>query len=484
LKTTIWSILMIITGKATKRGQAMIFLLMVMVILVFAVLWNVDIHNIIALKSRSQHAGDASALMAARWQGITLNIIGDLNIMQAVAISEADAYALAAITNIQKRLCFTGPLIALEASQQAAKNNGIYENPAFSRRLLAHAQRVRDEYPHRTDGSGNMLFPEPYAGAWEEYAAMLESVANNGVAAAPDNTHFYSDLAGDHTLLDQSFYDAVASSYWCWFFFHDYSLLENYTNYRSWPPLPPIENRYYENPEIFGLWLSSQSAQLATMGTEADSFRDMMSILAEDRSLGVITTNAMATNALWFVYDPDRWGTWDAMATTGADRFPLTGSLKNEYNYRGADAVSRITAEDSAMLTPDQPAPGIVWTAAAKPFGYLHEKERPNSYTLVLPAFHEVALIPVDAASGSGGGAYDIAWRDHIETHLEPYLSRGPVALEPSCYYCQQLTHGKWESPAFRQRGIQWLSVNSHLCVLPPPQGPGPGRGGGTRRGH
>ena len=472
------------TGKTNKRGQTLIFLLMVMVILVFAVLWNVDIHKIIALKSRSQHAGDAAALMAARWQGITLNIIGNLNIMQAVALSEEDAYALAAITNIQHRLSFTGPLIALEAAQQAAKNNGIYENRAFSERLLAHAQRVREEYPHRTDGSGNMLFPEPYEGAWEEYAAMLESVANNGVAAGPDNTHFYSDLAGDHTLLDQSFYDAVASSYWCWFYHHNYSLLENYVNYQSWPPLPPIENRYYQNPEIFGLWLNTQRAQLATMTTEEDTFRDLLNSLAADSSLGVITTNAMATHAAWFAYDPDRWGTWDVMNTSGEDRFPLTGPLKPEYNYTGADAVLRIIAEDSSLLTPDQSAPGVVWTAAAKPFGYLPDRERPNSYTLVLPAFHEVALIPVDAATGAGAGAYDIAWRNHIETHLEPYLARGPSSLESGCYYCQQLTHAKWESPAFRHRGVQWLAVNSHLCVLPPSPGPGRHRGGGTRRGH
>ncbi|MFU8779712.1 MAG: pilus assembly protein TadG-related protein [Kiritimatiellia bacterium] len=474
---------MITTGNKKQNGQALIFLLMVMVILVFAVLWNVDIHKIIALKSRSQHAGDAAALMAARWQGITLNIIGDLNIMQAVAISEEDAYALAAITNIQKRLCFTGPLIALEASQQAAKNNGIYANPAFSSRLRAHAQRVREEYPHRTDDSGNMLFPEPYPGAWQEYAAMLDSVANNGVAAGPDNAHFYSDIAGAHTLLDQSFYDAVASSYWCWFFFHDYSLLENYVNYQSWPPLPPIENRQYENAEIFGLWLNSQRTQLATMTTGPDAFRNLINTLAADRNLGEVTTNTMAANAAWFVYDPGRWGAWETMNTAGADRFPLTGSLKDQYNYLGADAVCRIMAEGSTMLTPDQTAPEVIWTAAAKPFGSLNNGERPNRYHLVLPAFHEVALIPVDSATGSGGGAYDIAWRDHIETHLEPYLARGTDALERNCYYCQQLTRIKWESPQFRQRGIQWLSVNSHLCVLPP-SGPGPGRGGGTRRGH
>jgi len=462
----------------------MIFLLMVMVILVFAVLWNVDIHKIVTLKSRSQHAGDAAALMAARWQGITLNLIGNLNIMQAVALSEADAYALEAITNIQKRLCFTGSLIALEAAQQAAKNNGIYENPALSDHLREHARRVREEYPYRTDPSGEMLFPEPYPSAWEEYADMLDSVADNGVAVGPDNTHYFSDRTGGHPLLDQAFYGAVAGSYWCWFFHHDYSLLEEYVNYRSWGPLPPPTRRYYENAEIFTLWINSQTAPLASLTTEPEAFRELLNTLAADRSLGPISTNAMAENATWFVYDPDHWGTWDVMDTSGAYPFPLSGKLKAEYNYTGADAVCRIIAEDSSMLTPDAAAPGIVWTAAAKPFGYLHEEQPPNTYALVLPAFHEVALIPVDAASGAGGGAYDLDWRNHIDRHLHPYLTRGPSRLTPGCYYCNQLTHTKWENPAFRRTGIDWLEENSHLCVLPPPSGPGTGRGGGTRRGH
>ncbi len=463
----------------------MIFLLMVMVILVLAVLWNVDIHKIIALKSRSQNAGDAAALMAARWQGITLNIIGDLNIMQAVAISEENAYALAAITNIQQRLLFTGPMIALEASQQAAKNNGIYENPAFSERMHEHAMRVREEYPYQTDGSGNMLFPEPYPGAWMEYADMLESVANNGVAAGPDNARFYSDRTDDnHTLLDQGFYNAVASSFWCWFFLHDYNLLETYENYLSWPPLPPIDNMGYENAEIFGLGLRSEQAPLGTMTSAPDPFTDILTSIAEDRDIGVITTNAMAADALWFVYDPQRWGSWDAMASSGPNQFPLTGSLKDEYNYLGADAVSRIVAEDSSMLTPNQAAPGVIWTAAAKPFGRLNGNQRPNSYSLVLPAFHEVALIPVDASTRSGGGSYSIAWRNHIENHMEPYLSGGPPTLAPDCYYCQQLGMAKWENVAFRQSGLNWLLSNSYLCVLPPPSGPGGGGGGGTKIGH
>ena len=64
----------------------MIFIVMVVVILSFVVLWNIDLHKVIYVKSLSQNAGDSAALAGARWQAITLNLIGDLNVMQAVAL--------------------------------------------------------------------------------------------------------------------------------------------------------------------------------------------------------------------------------------------------------------------------------------------------------------------------------------------------------------------------------------------------------------
>lgn len=458
----------------------MIFLLMTLVILVFAVLWNVDIHKILRLKSISQNAGDSAALVAARWQGITLNIIGDMNIMQAVAISEENSFALGAITNIQARLCYVGPMIALEASQQAAKNNGIYRNESFDERLLAHADSVRNEYPFQTDSSGEMMFPEPYEGCWEEYANMLESVALNGVAAGPDNAHFYTDHSGGHTLLDISFYGAVASQYWCWFFNNDYDLLKNYSNYHDWDPLPEIENQQYMNSEIFGLALKTEHTILASFSDDPDSFFTFLNTLASDRTLGQITTNAMETNALWFCYNDARWDKWAVMNTEAPDYFPLTGTLKEQYDYRGADAVCRISAPGLSLLTPHQDAPSMTWSAAAKPFGSLNDTELPNTYGIVLPAFHQVALIPVDASSAPAGGAYDIEWREHIEQHLDPYMSRGISGIESDCYYCYQLV--TWENSSFRNLGISWLSTNSYLCTLP--SGGGTHRGGGTSRGH
>ena len=97
----------------------------------------------------------------------------------------------------------------------------------------------------------------------------------------------------------------------------------------------------------------------------------------------------------------------------------------------------------------------------------------------MLPAFRDVRLIPIDAASSGGDGSFDLEWRRHIDEHLPIYLATG--RRQGSCRYCANLD--TWERAAFRREGSDWLRQYSHLCTLPAP-GPGPGRGGGTRRGH
>ena len=240
-----------INDRNRRAGQAIIFFIMVLVILVFVVLWNYDLHRMLYVKSLTQNAGDSAALVGARWQGITLNLIGDLNVMQAVALGAATnlvtaTNAAAAINNVQARLCFVGPMIGFMASQQAAKNNRIYNNAAFSSEINAHAVTVLNY---------GAAFSEPYPGCWTEYAGMLSQVAADGVAAGPDNMQLYTDYSGTHVLLMQGFYNAISTCDWCWFFNNEPSLLQDYENFFPcwWPPLPEIPHLQYCNSEIFGL---------------------------------------------------------------------------------------------------------------------------------------------------------------------------------------------------------------------------------------
>ncbi|MFW5870929.1 MAG: pilus assembly protein TadG-related protein [Verrucomicrobiota bacterium] len=493
------------TGKIKSRtGQTIIFLLVVLVILTLAVLWQFDVHRILFVKSRTQNAGDAAALAAARWQGTTLNLIGDMNIMKAIALSETNMEAVASISNLQSRLCYVGPMIAFMGAQQAAKHNGIYPNDSYTDRLRDHAHDVRHEYTE-IGPDGQMLFPEPYPGCWEDYAEMLEYIADEGVAAGPDNARFYSDYSGSHTLLDVGFYEAIAGRSWCWFYSNAPDLLEEYRNFFPcwWEDLPPIAHRRYVNSEIFGLGLSRYSTSLSGFFEDEQAAIDAMLEHADQRGLGYPVNSNAFQSAMWYCYDRAQWSSWsdrDSMPTSDNPRppnhFPSVGTVKEQYNYTGADSAVRIQAA-TERLTPgsarSETTNQITWTAAAKPFGYLSDTLRPDSYEIVLPAFREVRLIALDASSTPYGGSYNLAWRDHIEKHLpghkDPgtgrwvrgYIDGGPnaEATSGSCWYCRQLRI--WEDNQFRQDGVDWLEENSHLCTISPD---GSGRGGGRRRGH
>lgn len=475
------------SGNLRKKGQAIIFFLMVMVILVFVVLWNFDLHKILFAKYVTQNAGDSSALMACRWQAVSLNLVGDLNLMHAVALSNDDLNTASSITQIQARLCYTGPMVAFMASQQAAKNNGLYRNDDFDSICLKHADAVRDDYPSKAAPDGSMLFPEPYPNCWNEYADMLELIANEGIAAGPDNAHLYGDATGGHPLLSVEFYEAIAGRSWCWFFNTEPTLLDDYEEFmpRWWPDIPEPPHIQYINSEVYGL-------NLDKITTSMDSFLSVSdaSTLVADRGLGAAVSNeAMQVEATWYCYN-GRWTSWDAIKPYGSDDpFPITGTVRPQYDYAGSDAAVRVE-ERVDRHTPgtggSQSSDYITWTAAAKPFGYLNETDTPNLYNMVIPAYHEVRLIPVDASSMPSGGGYNLEWRDHVEVHLPVYMSGGPEEIKRDkemnrCWYCQQLV--AWEAPSLRQSGIDWLAVNSHLCNLP--SGPGGShRNGGSRRGH
>ncbi len=463
-------------------GQTIIFMIMALVIITFVVLWNFDLHKILHLKSRTQNAGDAAALAAARWQGITLNIVGDLNIMQALALSVGDTNSPEQISGLQARLCYAGPVLGLLAAQQAAKHNGIFINHSFSDRLTSNANAVLEEYID--------VFNEPFPGCWDEYGALLLAVAAEGVVAGPDNAQFYRDYSGGHMLLAMSFYDAVAAPDWCWFRWNAYTLLETYTDYQSWPELPPmVQQTDPSNSEIFGLGLEPFVAILPG-GTSTIA---VLNDLAFDRGLGesAISNAAAEIACVWMVYDPSRWGAWSAFSIEGAEPFPAVGTVRPQFDYAGADAATRIEAT-TERITPGASGTRITWTAAAKPFGFLVDGEtalRPNLYSLVLPAFREVRLIPVDTSSAPEGGSYNLEWRDHIEFHLPLYMLNGTADLDADCWFCRQLiTWEDVEGAGFRLNGINWLAATDEYGELLHPceseGGPGSSPGGGRRRAH
>ncbi len=464
---------------------------MAVVILAFAALWAIDLHRLVSAKTEAQNAGDSAALAAARWQGATLNLEGELNLLHALALSARDAAAVDAITNMQARLAFTGPLAALVAAQVAAKNNRTYSEPDFTALMK---ERSRDALQYGSTVGGAMAFPEPYPGAWAEYSDMLAAIAGDGIAAAPDNALFFGDRTAGHILLDSGFYDAVAGRQWCWFYLNyatggagsTRTILDEFTDYTWFDPLPPPDPPLYENSEIFGVGLVKRRLALERVGGAEDAMTAAADAQAIDMA-GYVRTNVLPVVENWLFYDRSFWDSpWVGMDESAGDFLPMAGSVKAEYNYTGADAVVRLYRTATRV----SPAGGdnedaIVWTAAAKPFGYLTDGDDasgarilPCAYGLVLPAFRDIRLIPIDAASSGGKGAFDLDWRRHTDEHLPVYLETG--AITPGCRFCALIR--KFENPAFRKVGSEWLVENHGLCTLPSHSGGH--RGGGTRRGH
>ncbi|MBN1669996.1 MAG: hypothetical protein JXR37_03120 [Kiritimatiellae bacterium] len=490
-----------------RSGQTMIFMIMLLVILAFVVLWNFDVHKILFVKTRSQNAGDAAALAAARWQGISMNLIGELNIAQAVAITEALTRGetvfpeAEAIADLEARLCFVGPLVGLAASQQAAKNNGIFVNPDFTDRLAWHAQDVLDynRAERWIDGQVHYAYhnvPEPPT-CWDDYSEMLAMTSSEGVAAAPDNTKRYFDYYNyDHILLHKDFYDAVATRNWCWFYFHCMDLLRKWGSYHDWPELPPFlwELAFDEdlplkerlrlqtavNSEVFSLGLMKlwHLESLLPLVYDNISSADVNELVDKLRDLADDPVDRLVArvNANWFCFNPRYWDSWRSILPTN---FPFAGPIKPEYDYAGADVVVRVEAESDRLTPGSRKHDRITWTAAAKPFGHLDGPILPNRYGMVLPSFHEVRLIPVDASSQPEQSYYDVQWREHIEKHVPEYIQDGPAKLVSGCWYCRQIA--TWEESTFRRTALDWLRLYSDLCHC---QGPGPSAQGGTRRAH
>ncbi len=480
----------ILSLKRSRSGQAVLFLLLVFTVLVFFLLFNVDLHRVIQRKNQAQNAGDAAALAASRWQAATLNLVGELNLMHVLALAAVpvpDRAAVDAITNMQARLCFTGPLAGLYASQVAAKNNHIYVDPALTDLLRAHVNTIRTQYANTINEDGEKYYNEPWPGAWNEYADMLEVICADGIAVGPDNAQFFMIPGNGHILLSKDFYEAVLGTSWCWFYLYHRGLLESYSSFHDWPPLPDINPNTYDNCEIYGVGVHPVTQKMKNLFT-ADMLETavMRAGVALEGAPDYNSTNLMDFAETWYMYKRDTWDSWDAIKPEGDFPFPAAGEIRPEYDYAGADVIVRL----SAVVDRITPGTGtkqatVNWTAAAKSFGYLEadgEKKKPDSAAaFVLPAFRSVRLIPADTASGSNNSSADAEWMIHVTQHLKPYMEIGRTS-SGGCSYCRALA--MWEPKPFRQVGIEWLKLNSHLCKIPTGGGGGGRRGGGSRRGH
>jgi hypothetical protein len=516
-------------AKRGKAGQVIIFMMAVMVIALLAVLWNYDLHNIVSTKMRIDNAGDAAALSAARWQGITLNMVGELNLIQAAYVCQnlvvpvdtnsaefAEIQVVVdEIADVRSRLSLNGPLMGYVAAQSAAflnlkEKDELRREDDFSAWLADRAEEFQTcgQY-YRGE------VEEPYPNGWNEYGNLLASIAENKMVVDCANPEFFLYYNGWHILFDTGFYRAVYAGDWCYFKDGQARIyIDTYEGISDWGALPDLASRPAINSEYFGLDLESWGSSLVWKAyvTEAvysnyypegtfdsETLAQQLYDHVEDEfteNYSVDTASLAETLTLefpWHTYAMNKWlGQSHAWPTYPDFPFEDGMQVKDEYNYGGADAVVECYI-NAVNITPNMrmDSDWVYWRAAAKPFGYLEDpadsnnRRMPVHFGAVFPAFHNVRLIHNELSSG-GGGQTPPNLQEHLYVHLPDYMQDGLPGIEDNtCYYCGALII--WEDPAFRAEGSGWLETNQQaiddeiLCAPPEPTGGGGGGGGGAR---
>ena len=439
-------------GRA-RAGQAVVLLLAVLVALAALALWVTDIRAYALRRLRARDGGDAAALAAARWQAAGLNLVGELNLIQAYMLADdrQNLEAAVALHELRQRVQLTAPVLGLLAADAVAEANGMDElegADAFLRELADEA-----------------VFRDFYPGADEDFRAMVRIAAAKPLRAFPASP-IYEDSEHPNLLVNQDFYEAILADDWCWFWFNAYPFLQRYTNHRDFGAVPDLSTEPFLGLRLGALeatldgLLTAEGREAAMNAQLADLGHPILPPPPPDEPWSPPVEERAAT-VRWSVYDAGRWGAWEAMRP---GNLPIEGELREEYDYFGASAAISVSRDDST------------WLAAAKAFGSV-AGENPTAHGLVLGGFDDVRLIPVDAAD-VGIRGFDVAWLRHLRFHVPDYARSG--FTDGACRYCSALR--TWDNPGWRARAIRWLERNGHTCRRPRPGGSS--SSGGASYGH
>ncbi len=437
-----------------QRGQVLIYIVLLLVIILVMALFVFDLQYFIRLRSRSQTAVDAAVLTAAGWQGRSLNMIGELNLVKAstlmlVEVNPGDDAATqsakiqaqdAVIAEMQTRIMYVGPLLGYMTAQQAAKNNGMRPVADFTRSLNRHIDLAFDD----TFG-GNQLYPEIYEDDipynnydWiTGYQSMLRGLAREELAVKAVNARYLAGmplLVGDgaHLLMDPAFYSAVLSHHFCWFI--NRGILE--ADVFDFDDIEMEQNPsdFFPGSEFMNLYVKFQKGNVSLAPLDP---------YVTNRGLTTMGAGQAGLSELnWAVYDNASYGWNDTSSYSFINQY-LRTPFKEEFTYGGAAARMFCEAQPSLLTGRwtwkhgEDEAPGdrlgdelqysstdfgnpeasfqdygerlsraedkledlrdsenVYSSAAAKPFGSLDDGVGPHEAGVVLPVFDEVRLIP------------------------------------------------------------------------------------------
>ncbi len=397
-----------------RRGSGQVLLVVVVMLVVILVFgfFLFDLQGIIRLRARSQTGVDAAALAGAAWQGRTLNMIGELNLLKATTVmltdsedptSPVDVAHTEQMTQLQARLAYVGPMMGLAAAQQAAKQNGLRSDSGYTSAMWEH-------YNSCLSGGSESYYadfygtdPDNFGFSWVSlYSTLLFDVMADGIAANPTNTRLLNGSpvllgAGGSLLADADFYKAVYARDYCWFYRRGIG--------PSHGPIDLSGIRYERNTQAF----FPGSEYLSLRINFSDSMDPAQISGVSDLH---VTRGQQALSAGQEDVDKVRWAVYDAdWNETGNYEFInkyLRSSFKTEYTYGGAcarfitHAYPQYISHNKSWKYGEQASVvgEVQSTASAKPFGSINSTA-PQSIGLVLPVFTETRLIPTSLVTAT-----------------------------------------------------------------------------------
>ena len=467
----------------TKSGQVALVLVFLLTGLVLLFTLNVELFVSTRKKLRLQNIGDASSVVVARWQGMTLNLIGDLNFAHIKALSdkpadESTTNFIAGITALQRHLKSIGPLIGFDLANKLAERNGAQASCGMKEATEIIA-----------DSTDNV------------YTGLVKKITSGGVFAGIDNTRSPTEI-----LTKPSFYKAVQAEN-----FQALCAMGGYCH-----TLPSVGIIVPSAEDMFnrgcigsvGVQEYSFTDKYSMIDSMIDSFVDMSNMCGY-RNANINPDNLRTNKAIilsaehalmWNTFDPEEWRTlpsalqkerfpWidnfdvnPTYAVMGGsctirieDAYITTNTLVKEtekfdfdiYSGEKITPVARFGDNISYIVTTNI----IVAQSAAKVIGTFNGgvvTKQTISPPLVLPVFSAVRCVPFTFGANGCESMADI---DHVRSF--------PRCSGDSSMY--QAILDKYHSVEFGNRASKWFANNDCDKVCRPP-GSGRGQGGGTER--
>lgn len=366
------------TGRDRKRGQVAIFLVLILAGLALLFALNVDVFVSSRAKIRLQNAADASALALARWQGITLNLIGDLNLAHLAAVCDANTNAIKGIVDLQRQIAKIGPLIGLKEANALARENNVPKSDNMTRVFQLISSFVDDEYRR-----------------------MLDVVSRDGIYAGLDNVKI-PDLG---PLANPAFYEAVKN--------RDFrSLCTRFGGNKHQLPIvgtdvPSLEELFSEDEALFGTiglkWENGNGYENKryNLANFAYSYGIDTAVVSPAK---LKKNEKMFTLYPWSEYDSSEW---KDSSNVLSSQFPWIRPICQSYSVMGGGCTIRIE-NNVPLLSIAAQTNFIVAQAAAKAFGsYIGTRVTDVSPQLILPSFSFVRLVPFSWGANERYGLAD-----------------------------------------------------------------------------